>query len=201
MELNKVRLTGKIGSQLANYSVPNRESSMKFGWLLCRRKSGTIDTIPFVVPIEVYRAVSTKVWENGIKIYGHIIKLPIFEGRDRRFVMVIFVESVFACILAEDEDINDVEVEGIVYKPPIYRITPLGRQITELSVLTPRNKRFIPVIAWERIAELASYYNVGDHIVVNGRFQSREYDKLNANGDVEKMLTFELSAFRLNRLK
>lgn len=201
MEINKVRLTGTLTSNLCDYVIPKkeRENPMKIGWLSCRRRSGVIDKIPFVVPPENFVAIPSSVWENKqLRIYGHITKLPIFEDKNR-FTMVVFAESVFGCQLAENEDENSVQIEGVVFKPPIYRQTPFGRMITDLYLVTPRNKRFIPVIAWGKWAEMAGYYNVGDHIVVNARFQSREYDKY-SDGNYEKMLTFELSAFKLTRI-
>ena len=97
--------------------------------------------------------------------------------------------SVFAReleILAQDatelsfEDINTVILDGFVCKPPIYRCTPKGREIADILVAVNRpygKSDYIPCIAWGRNARFAGGLETGEHIQIQGRFQSREYAK------------------------
>ena len=50
---------------------------------------------------------------------------------------------------------NEAVLTGTVCKPPVYRQTPLGRQITDLCLAVPRLYRrtdYIPCILWGRTA-------------------------------------------------
>ena len=92
---------------------------------------------------------------------------------------------------------NDVCLKGFICKKPIYRKTPLGKEITDfLIAVNRRNGKsdYIHCIAWGQNAKEVSECSVGDEIVVKGRFQSREYEKLLANGKLVKKVAYEISA-------
>ena len=62
-------------------------------------------------------------------------------------------------------------------KPPVYRKTPLGREIADLLVAVNRpysKSDYIPCIAWGRNARYVSTFEVGTRLRVWGRVQSRE---------------------------
>ena len=70
-------------------------------------------------------------------------------------------------------------------KPPIYRTTPFGREITDMLVAVNRsyNKSdYIPTIAWGATPGWRKNLPVGQKIRVEGRIQSREYEKLLESG-------------------
>lgn len=80
----------------------------------------------------------------------------------------------------ENKDPNSIFLDGYVCKEPVYRKTPLGREITDLLVAInrPYNKSdYIPSIVWGRNAKFAKNLKVGDRIQLWGRVQSREYEK------------------------
>ena len=75
---------------------------------------------------------------------------------------------------------NQIFLDGYICKEPVYRKTPLGREIADLllAVNRPYGKSdYIPCICWGRNARFASGFDVGDHVQVCGRIQSREYIK------------------------
>lgn len=88
-------------------------------------------------------------------------------------------------------------------KEPIYRKTPLGREITDLLVAInrPYNKSdYIPSIVWGRNAKFAKTLKVGDRIQMWGRVQSREYEKKVENGEAIKKVAYEVSISKIKKL-
>ena len=84
-------------------------------------------------------------------------------------------------------------------KPPIYRTTPFKREIADLLLAVNRayNKSdYIPAIAWGRNARYASNFAVGDKIHIDGRIQSRIYQKQLEDGTVEERVAYEVSITR-----
>ena len=95
---------------------------------------------------------------------------------------------------------NEITLNGFLCKPPVYRRTPLGRQITDLLLAVNRaygKTDYIPCVAWGRNAKVSAGFKVGDQIQVSGRIQRREYDKKTADGVVKK-IAYEVSISKLN---
>ena len=75
---------------------------------------------------------------------------------------------------------NEIILNGFICKPPAYRETPLGKEITDLllAVNRPRGKSdYIPCICWGKNAKLMARADVGEQLVIHGRVQSRSYIK------------------------
>ncbi len=87
---------------------------------------------------------------------------------------------------------NQIFLDGYICKQPVYRKTPLGREIADLllAVNRPYGKSdYIPCICWGRNARYASAFEVGEHVQIMGRIQSREYmKKIIGNGIAEREL-------------
>ena len=111
----------------------------------------------------------------------------------RRLMIFIFATD----ILAEDGDpINEVIVEGPLCKEPIFRRTPLGREICDVMLAIPRAFRradYLPCILWGRIAQDVANCHTRDCIRIYGRLQSRIYTKLTEDGPYERT-AYEISA-------
>ena len=107
-----------------------------------------------------------------------------------------------------DEDIpeeqsksNQIFLDGYVCKPPIYRKTPLGREIADILVAVNRpygKSDYIPCIAWGRNARFAGGLEVGSHLQICGRVQSREYTKKVDEESVEKRVAYEVSVSKID---
>ena len=118
------------------------------------------------------------------------------------------VLSVFAREIQPLEDLtealpNYIFLDGYVCKPPIYRKTPLGREICDLllAVNRPYGKSdYIPCICWGRNARFAEGFRVGEHIQLSGRIQSREYQKKISETEYEKRVAYEVSVGKLESL-
>ena len=104
--------------------------------------------------------------------------------------------------MAEDDSIpvNQISLDGYICKPPVYRKTPLGREIADLllAVNRPYGKSdYIPCICWGRNARFASGFEVGEHVQVLGRIQSRDYVKKLSETETETRTAYEVSVSKL----
>ena len=95
---------------------------------------------------------------------------------------------------------NQIYLDGFICKEPVYRKTPLGREIADLLIAVNRpygKSDYIPCIAWGRNARFASTFEVGGKIQVWGRVQSREYVKKISEEEIEKHIAYEVSVSKL----
>ena len=102
----------------------------------------------------------------------------------------------------DEENPNTIHLVGAICKPPAFRTTPFGREISDLMLAVNRafgKSDYIPCIAWGRTARYAAQLHVGDRLEVQGRFQSREYQKQMPDGTVLTRIAYEVSLSRLSR--
>ena len=94
---------------------------------------------------------------------------------------------------------NEILLSGSLCKAPIFRRTPLGRSICDLMLAVPRRygrADYLPVIAWGQLAMQARDLRIGDPIRLEGRVQSRVYQKVTEVG-VEERTAYEVSMMHL----
>ncbi len=127
------------------------------------------------------------------------------EGKSK-LLLSLFVRDFEVLEMTEEELLkhntpNQIFLDGYVCKNPIYRKTPLGREITDIlmAVNRPYNKSdYIPAIAWGRNARFASGFEVGSRLKIWGRIQSRQYQKRTAvEGEVEQRIAYEISISKM----
>lgn len=155
------------------------------------RLSGSADYLPVTISerlMTLEMPLSGRIYALGqLRTYNRII-----NGK-ARLLLTIFVREVLDDPISKNP--NQVVLAGYICKQPIYRTTPLNREITDLCIAVNRNygkSDYIPAIAWGRNANFANKFEVGDAIVVSGRIQNREYQKATDNG-VETRTTYEVS--------
>jgi primosomal replication protein N len=117
-----------------------------------------------------------------------------------------FVETNLKFIeeMEESSKTNQIYLDGYICKEPVYRKTPLGREIADLllAVNRPYGKSdYIPCICWGRNARYAEHFKVGERCAIWGRIQSREYMKKLDEEHVEKRVAFEVSVSKLELLE
>ena len=118
----------------------------------------------------------------------------IIEGASR-LELKLFVRE--AEEYAGGEDLNQIALVGYLCKPPVYRVTPFGREIADLLLAVNRsyNKSdYIPTIVWGKNARLASHMCVGQKLRIEGRIQSRQYEKQLPDGACVQKTAYEVSA-------
>lgn len=159
------------------------------------RTSGKVDTLMCVIPEILIK--NLKIGEKN-KLIGEIRTRNYWVDGKSHLQVFVFVKEIAEYYKT---DINEVEIVGYIANQPIYRKTPLGREITD--VLIAHNGKYgkssyIPTIVWGRNAMKVSDMEVGTKISVKGRLQSREHLKRYEDGTEEIRTVYELS---INNLK
>ena len=93
------------------------------------------------------------------------------------------------------EHANQLELSGVLCKPPVVRRTPLGREIWDLLLAVNRRygrADYLPCIAWGALARYCGELTVGDKVRLTGRLQSRTYRKVEGERQEERV-AYEVS--------
>ena len=99
--------------------------------------------------------------------------------------------------MEKNDEPNSILLTGFICKPPVYRMTPFGREITDILLAVNRhfNKTdYIPVITGGRNAKFTKSMMVGDKVSIVGRLQSRNYTITYHDGTVEEKTAYEVSS-------
>ena len=169
-----------------------------------KRLSDSSDIIPLMVS-ERLMDVTRDYRGTYIEVIGQFRSYNKHEQEKNKLVLSVFVREVKVC--EEDYESlkpNSIFLDGYICKPPIYRKTPLGREIADLllAVNRPYGKSdYIPCISWGRNARFAEKFTVGGHIHIWGRIQSREYQKKISDSDVERRIAYEVSVSKLEYIE
>ena len=168
------------------------------------RLSNSYDMIPVMVS---ERLIDVKQDYKGkfVEVLGQFRSYNRHEESKNKLVLSVFAREIkMVDELSENAKPNHIFLDGFVCKPPIYRKTPLGREIADvlLAVNRPYGKSdYIPCICWGRNARFAESFAVGGHVQIWGRIQSREYQKKVSEIDFEKRIAYEVSVSKLEYLE
>ena len=159
------------------------------------RLSGAFD----LLPLTISERLMGEDFQQGatVAIGGQLRSYNKVMGGAGRLLLTAFAQHLRP--VDEEENPNTVFLSGALCKPPSFRTTPFGREIADLMLAVNRSygkSDYIPCIAWGRTARFASGLNVGDHVQLQGRFQSRVYQKL-PDGTVQERTAYEVSVSRL----
>ena len=164
------------------------------------RLSDSYDIIPLMVS-ERLLDVEEDYKGAYVCVSGQFRSYNRHEERKNRLILSVFAREIeFVEELEESSKTNQIYLDGYICKPPIYRKTPLGREIADilLAVNRPYGKSdYIPCISWGRNARFASSFEVGTRVRVWGRVQSREYTKKLSETECEKRIAYEVSISKL----
>ena len=164
------------------------------------RLSDSSDVIPLMVS-ERLLDVQEDYKGLNVMVQGQFRSYNRHEERKNRLVLSVFAREIeFVDETPESSKTNQIYLDGYICKEPIYRKTPLGREIADLllAVNRPYGKSdYIPCICWGRNARFASNFSVGTRCEIWGRIQSREYMKRISDDDAEKRVADEVSVSKL----
>lgn len=169
------------------------------------RLSDSYDMIPVMVSERLIN-VDEPIEGKYLVVSGQFRSYNRHEENKNRLVLSVFAREVAVYEeMPEEAELkpNYIFLDGFVCKPPIYRKTPLGREIADLllAVNRPYGKSdYIPCICWGRNARFAESFSVGGHIQIWGRIQSREYQKKLSETEFEKRTAYEVSVCKLEYL-
>ena len=131
-----------------------------------------------------------------LEVEGEVRSFNNKSGRGSRLVITLYARSLRK---GGGEPANDLVLAGVLCKPPVFRRTPLGREICDLMLAVNRSygrADYIPCIAWGGLAEETSLLGVGDPLSFEGRVQSRLYHKMTPRGQ-EDRTAYEVSVMCL----
>lgn len=199
IENNQVVIMGEIVSDFT-YSHEIFGEGFYMVDVSVERLSDSIDIIPLMVS-ERLLDVNGDYKGMYIVVNGQFRSYNRHEERKNKLVLSVFAREIeFVDEIGENTKSNQIFLDGYICKEPIYRKTPLGREIADLllAVNRPYGKSdYIPCICWGRNARFASNFEVGARCAVWGRIQSREYMKKLSEDQLEKRVAYEVSVSKL----
>lgn len=215
-QLNVVGLAGTAAVAPMPYNNIYGRSGVYALWLDIVRDSGVIDRVLVLfqedkVDGDTFDALPGDYMETGglaalikegsrVEVTGAIQTYKdIATGRTQLFVWAYRVEAEGHYT---GQEFNNVYITGEVAKVPVYRETPKGRRITDITLRIPSEfaqgfYSYIPCITWERIADRAQWLEENTTVYLEGRLQSRDYVKRYQDGRAELLTTWEVSVCKL----
>lgn len=203
LENNQVSIVGEIISDF-QYSHEVYGEGFYMVEVAVSRLSNFSDYIPLMIS---ERLIDTSQSYIGQKVYvtGQFRSYNRHEELKNRLVLSVFVREIeFIEEETEEMKSNQILLDGYICKDPIYRKTPLGREIADLLVAVNRSygkSDYIPCICWGRNARFAARFEVGVQVQIWGRIQSREYVKRLNEDEVEKRTAYEVSVSKIEYME
>ena len=190
---NTVLLRGQL-QELPQFSHENHHKRFYRFSLAVARLSGAVDELPVIVEESVLNTMDL-CGGQMLRIEGQVRSHNLRLDGVRRLLIFVFATT----LVAEDgEPLNEVTVCGPLCRQPVYRRTPLGREICDVMLAVPRAFRradYLPCILWGRTAQEISRCSVSDTVCIQGRLQSRAYTKQTDSGP-QKRTAYEISALQ-----
>lgn len=202
IENNQVSIIGEIVSEFV-FSHEVFGEGFYLVDVMVKRLSESSDRIPVMIS-ERLIDVNQDYRGEFIRIIGQFRSYNRHEEKKNRLVLSVFAREV--SFTEEETDkvkTNQIFLDGYICKPPVYRKTPLGREISDMLVAVNRpygKSDYIPCICWGRNARFSSNFEVGGHVQIWGRIQSREYMKKIEGDFTEKRVAYEVSVSKLECL-
>lgn len=133
---------------------------------------------------------------QAVEVLGEVRSFNNRSGSGSRLVITVLARSIAP---AQAEWVNRLTLSGVLCKPPVLRRTPLGRDICDMMLAVNRKygrADYLPCIAWGGLAQRCGELAVGDTVRLEGRLQSRTYQKV-VDGRSQERTAFEISVMRL----
>lgn len=199
-DTNIVNLRGELGEELA-FSHEIFGEKFYSAKIKIHRLSDTYDILPITISERLLQEIDLNK-NNLVDVVGQLRSYNKNIDNRNKLVLTVFAREL-NLVKEEAKDPNSIFLDGYICKDPIYRKTPLGREITDLLVAInrPYNKSdYIPSIVWGRNAKFAKNLVVGDRVQMWGRVQSRDYEKKLEDGTIEKRVAYEVSISKIKKL-
>ena len=200
IENNKVTIGGTVASE-PEFSHEVYEETFYTFMLNTPRLSETHDVIKITIS-EKFLVNERLCIGDCVTINGQFRSYNRHEEKKNRLILSVFAREVeLVDEIEESAKSNQIYLDGFICKEPIYRKTPLGREIADLLIAVNRpygKSDYIPCICWGRNARFANNFEVGTRCAIWGRIQSREYMKKLSEEQAEKRVAYEVSVNKLD---
>ena len=160
-----------------------------------RRLSGAADRINVIARQSLLESAVLPDESGGIYVRGELRSFNNKSGTGSKLVITLHAKSIKP---GEGPNENRLTLAGVLCKPPVFRRTPLGREICDLMLAVNRKygrADYLPCIAWGAIAQQTARLPVGSRLTVEGRVQSRGYTKT-VDGVGQERTAYEVSIMR-----
>ncbi|MBE5755839.1 MAG: single-stranded DNA-binding protein [Clostridiales bacterium] len=187
---NNVLVKGKI-VKLPAYSHTVMGEGFFEMYVEVERLSNETDVLPVTIS---ERLIGDFKLGDTVGIVGQFRSYNKLDGEKSKLMLTVFVKELVDP--SEIMEINQVSLVGYICKEPIYRTTPFGREICDVLLAVNRayNKSdYLPCIAWGRNARFVKDLGIGEKLEVQGRIQSRKYQKKVDENNIETRVAYEVS--------
>lgn len=190
--INHIRLCGTLDSAPV-FSHENHGRQFYSFFLAVERLSGTLDRLR-VLADRTLLGEADCAWGERVLVTGQVRSYNQVTETGRHLIISVLAESLE---LSDEEPDDRVTLTGTLCRDPVYRRTPLGREICDGMLAVSRSCRrtdYLPCIFWGRTARQIAGLTAGARITLTGRLQSREYVKVLPEGASERRTAYEISA-------
>lgn len=190
--INQIRLCGTMETAPA-FSHENHGRRFYSFFIGVERLSGTLDRLRVLADWELLKQADCA-WGERVLVTGQVRSYNRITETGRHLLISVYAETLE---LTDEEPDDQATVTGILCRDPVYRRTPLGREICDGMLAVNRGYRrtdYLPCIFWGRTARQIAELSTGARITLTGRLQSREYTKLLPDGSAEQRTAYEISA-------
>lgn len=168
------------------------------------RLSESSDYLPITIS---ERLIDRNILKEGMLVHikGQVRSYNSYTQEEQRNKLILTIFARDIEIVEDYETVkylnpNEVQLNGFICKPPIFRTTPFGREISDMLLAVNRsyNKSdYIPCISWGRNAKFVSTLSVSENIKIIGRMQSRNYQKKMDDGEIIEKTAYEISVSKI----
>lgn len=198
-ENNSVVIGGAIVS-IPEYSHEIFEEKFYRFNIETKRLSNSSDILPVIISERLVDLADLKLGEY-VKIEGQFRSYNQQTEGKSKLVLSVFAREIELNQKEEVQMLNDANFIGYICKTPIYRKTPLGREIADILLAVNRTYKksdYIPCILWGRNAKFCEKISVGTMVKLSGRIQSRKYEKKYEDGTTKEMVAYEISVSKFS---
>lgn len=179
---NEVIISGRLVSLAQDYTCTK-------GVIEVERNSGIIDKVPFVTKQKV------SIHADWVRIKGKL-QTRNERGKDGKNHKKHYVFADRVILNKEKENRNEVTIHGTLVHKDVLRETPKGKVIMDIIVAVNEgiglSSYYPSCIVWGSVAENTECLPIGTDLLIEGRFQSREYMKETEHG-VQVRMAYEIS--------
>lgn len=189
--VNEAKMTGVLATDFV-FSNESFGTKLYEATLESRRRNGTADKNLIVIP-EYLLDDSFKKGQK-VKLNGEY-RSHNYTGKDGKIHSKLYV-YVTHIHTSSDEDENFVYLDGYICKKGKLKETPRNYILVEAILAVNRKydkADYIPCVFWYEDAKKVTQMEVGTHLHVMGRVQSRDYEKTYPNGQKEARTAYEIS--------
>ncbi|MBO5339459.1 MAG: single-stranded DNA-binding protein [Oscillospiraceae bacterium] len=191
---NALTLHGRVAEQPRVSHQNHGQTFYVFPLAVCRL-SGVEDRINVLAPQQMLDLCNVAEGDE-VTVEGEVRSFNNRSGQGSRLVITAYARRL---VREQTEDENRLNLTGVLCKPPVFRRTPLGRDICDMMLAVNRRygrADYLPCISWGTLAHRCAALDVGETVRLGGRLQSRTYTK--RVGENEELRTaFEVSVMTM----